>query len=124
MERQVLDWNLALGICYNDPALLRDIVEAFVEECPQRVNEIRQGIAEQNLELLSRAAHTIKGAMRYFGATDVFERAYDLEKMGPRRSLEGAEEALQKLQQELARLMPHLVDYLAGKGGPVKNVPT
>jgi HPt (histidine-containing phosphotransfer) domain-containing protein len=73
--------------------------------------------------LLTRAAHTIKGAMRYFGATEAFERAYALEKLGASRTVEGANEALQILQQELARLMLLLVDYLAGKGGPVTKIP-
>lgn len=122
LERRVLDWELALSVCHNDVALLRDIVEAFVEEEPLRIAEIRRAIAEEDYELLTRAAHTIKGAMRYFGATEVFERAYVLEKLGAARSLEGADEALQKLQQELARLMSLLVDYLAGKGGPVAKV--
>lgn len=123
LEHRVLDWDLALSVCHNDSALLRDIVEAFVEEEPQRLAEIRLAIADQNHELLTRAAHTIKGATRYFGATEVFDRAYALEKLGASRNFEGADEALQKLQQELARLMSHLVDYLAGKGGPVAKVP-
>jgi PAS domain S-box-containing protein len=123
LDRRVLDWDLALSVCHNDPALLRDIVEAFVEEGPLRIAEIRQAISEENYELLTRAAHTIKGAMRYFGATEVFERAYALEKLGASRSVEGANEALQNLQQELARLMVLLVDYLAGKGGPITKIP-
>jgi HPt (histidine-containing phosphotransfer) domain-containing protein len=36
-------------------------------------------------ELLHRAAHTIKGSMRYFGAHAVFDRAFGLEQLAAER---------------------------------------
>ena len=40
----------------------------FLEEHPRRIDEIRRAIDTSDWELLHRAAHTIKGSMRYFGA--------------------------------------------------------
>jgi HPt (histidine-containing phosphotransfer) domain-containing protein len=114
----ILDWETALAICGGDPHLLRDVAEAFLEEHPRRLEEIRRAIDAQDWELLHRAAHTIKGAMRYFGATMAFDRAFGLEQLAANRSLEGAEEILSLLKQELAKLVPHLVDYVQGRGGP------
>ena len=117
-DPSVMDWDAALKICAGDHALLRDIVEAFLEEQPRRLDEIRKAIDNHDYELLNRAAHTIKGSMRYFGAAAVFDRAFALEMMGANKSLEGAEEVFGLLKQELAKLVPHLINYFQGRGGP------
>lgn len=114
----ILDWEGALAICGGDRHLLRDIAEAFLEEHPRRLEEIRQAIDRQDWELLHRAAHTIKGSMRYFGAVVALDRAFGLEQLAASRSLEGTEEIFALLKQELAKLVPHLVDYVQGRGGP------
>jgi two-component system sensor histidine kinase/response regulator len=117
-EPGVIDWDEALKICTGDHALLREIVKAFLEEQPVRLAEIRRAIDSENYELLSRAAHTIKGSMRYFAAERVFERAFALEQLGASRTLTGAEEQFGFLKQELATLVPHLINYVEGRGGP------
>lgn len=114
----VIDWEGALRTCGGDHALLRDIVEAFLEEEPRRVSEIRQAIDSSDFELLGRAAHTIKGSMRYFSAQAVLDRAYALEQLGQERTLDGAEEIFLLLRQELAKLHPILLDCVQGRGGP------
>ena len=118
-ESAVINWQAALETCGGDHALLRDIVEAFLEEQPRRVAEIRRGIELPDFELLNRAAHTVKGSMRYFSASGVYERARALEELGASRTTEGAALQLRLLEQELEKLLPHLVDYVHGKGGPV-----
>jgi CheY-like chemotaxis protein/HPt (histidine-containing phosphotransfer) domain-containing protein len=114
----VIDWNAALRICAGDRELLREIAEAFLEEQPRRIDEIRRAIDTADWELLHRAAHTIKGSMRYFGADAVFDRAFGLEQLAASRSLEGSEEIFSLLKQELAKLVPHLINYVQGRGGP------
>jgi CheY-like chemotaxis protein/HPt (histidine-containing phosphotransfer) domain-containing protein len=117
----VIDWNSALKTCGDDHALLRDIVQAFLEEHPRRLDEIRKAIDAADLELLTRAAHTIKGSTRYFSASAVFDRAFALEQLGAHKSLDDAEEVFGLLKQELARLVPHLINYLQGRGGPAPS---
>jgi len=111
---QVVDWEVARKVCGGDEALLHDIVEAFLEEGPVRMAEIRQAIDAENYELLNRAAHTIKGSMRYFGAQAVFDRALALEELGAQKILEGVEEKYAELQRHYAALLPHLHEYLRG----------
>jgi PAS domain S-box-containing protein len=117
-DTDVIDWEAALKICAGDPNLLRDIALAFLEEHPRRIEEIQKAIDASDWELLHRSAHTIKGSMRYFGARAVFDRAYGLEQLAARQSLEGAEEIYALLKQELAKLVPHLINYVQGRGGP------
>ncbi len=118
LETSVIDWNAALETCGGDHALLRDIVEAFLEEQPRRLAEIRRGIEQYDFELLNRAAHTVKGSMRYFSAQGVHDRALALEQLGASHSVAGADLEVRLLEQELEKLLPHLVDYVQGKGGP------
>jgi chemotaxis protein histidine kinase CheA len=70
---------------------------------------------------LHRSAHTIKGSMRYFGALPAFDRAFGLEQLAANRSLEGAEEIFGLLKQELAKVVPHLINYVQGRGGPATH---
>jgi hypothetical protein len=56
--------------------------------------------------------------MRYFEARAVFDRAFGLEQIAANQSLDGAEEIFALLKQELAKLVPHLINYVHGRGGP------
>lgn len=121
-EEHVVDWEAALKICGGDRELLRDIAAAFLEEHPRRIDEIRRAIDTVDWELLHRAPHTIKGSMRYFGASAAFDRAFGLEQLAARKSLDGAEEIFDLLKQELAKLVPHLINYVEGRGGPAPTL--
>jgi two-component system sensor histidine kinase/response regulator len=110
-----LDWDVALEFCAGDPALLHDVAEAFLEEWPKRASEMRKALDESNYDLLHRAAHTIKGSLRYFGADQPFATALELENLGAKESLQGAEEKWAKLQRQVQAVIPLLVDYVQGK---------
>jgi two-component system sensor histidine kinase/response regulator len=112
---QVVNWDIALECCGGDPALLRDIAEAFLEEWPKRSAEIRRGLDTGDFELLHRATHTVKGSMRYFGSTAAFNTALELEQRGAAKSLAGAEEIWTRLQREIQLVVPQLVDYVQGR---------
>jgi CheY-like chemotaxis protein len=117
-ETNVIDWDAALKICAGDRELLREIAAAFLEEHPRRIDEIQRAMDTADWELLHRAAHTIKGSMRYFGAAAVFDRAFGLEQLAAAQQLDGGEEIFALLKQELAKLLPHLINYVQGRGGP------
>jgi CheY-like chemotaxis protein/HPt (histidine-containing phosphotransfer) domain-containing protein len=112
---QVVDWGEALHSVNGDQRLLRDIVEAFLDESPRLLTMIRGSIEQQDPKTLQRAAHTLKGSTRYFGATQVSEMALQLESMGARGQLVHARDALVDIEREMARLTPILVDYMRGR---------
>jgi hypothetical protein len=53
--------------------------------------------------------------MRYFGADQPFATALELENLGAKESLQGAEEKWTKLQRQVQAVIPLLVDYVQGK---------
>ncbi len=114
---QIVDWSEALHSCNGDRGLLRDIVEAFLDESPRLLTTIRVAIEKQDAKTLQCAAHSLKGTTGYFGATRVSEMALQLETMGKKQELAHAPTALADMEREMARLTPVLVDYMRGKVG-------
>ena len=66
-----IDWGVALASVQGDEDLLREIIEAFLEEAPKQVAALDQGMAAGDAVVVRRAAHTIKGASRYFGVQGI-----------------------------------------------------
>ena len=96
-----LDWDAALAATAGDRELLQDVARAFLEEYPVVLRQLQAAIADRDAATAQRAAHTIKGAMRTFGAGSVFELARDLEEMGHRGDLESAEQSFDSLKKKL-----------------------
>ena len=111
-EHQAVDWDKALEIVQGDRQLLAEIVDAFVTECPKMVNQLRESLHAEDFVTFQRAAHTLKGSFRYFGATVGFDLAYELECFGSRRELQNAPGVLQQVEDELAKIEPELQAFL------------
>ena len=77
----------------DDPEAITEIVEAFLEDAPDRLAEIRTGLAGEDLELVRRAAHTLKangltfGALEFATASAELERTAKLGELGPATTL-------------------------------------
>jgi CheY-like chemotaxis protein len=112
-ESPRLDWSKAVETVQGDLSLLRDIVTTFLDECPRMLDGIQQSLHGQQCRQLQLAAHTLKGSMRYFGAKEAFDRAYDLECLARDGHLENAGETLRSLQAELDRITPDLQAFAA-----------
>jgi len=108
---EAFDWSDALRTVQGDRELLREIVDAFLQESPRLMAEIRQAISVGDAAALRLAVHTLKGSMRYFGARRAYDHAYELEKLGQGGDLGNSQAALDVLEEEIARLTPILLDY-------------
>ncbi len=108
VEAPRLDWLKAVETVQGDIGLLRDIVTTFLDECPRMLDGIQQSLRGQQYRDLQRAAHTLKGSMRYFGAKAAFDRAYELECQARDGQLQTADETLQFLRAELDHIKPDL----------------
>jgi signal transduction histidine kinase/DNA-binding response OmpR family regulator len=83
---------------------LRKLVELFQEESNQLMRDINDAIAKGEAIKLSRAAHSLKGAVGIFADGAASEAAQKLETLGQRGDLTGAEEACAALESQLNRL--------------------
>ncbi|AWV90237.1 hypothetical protein DN745_13225 [Bradymonas sediminis] len=106
--KPALDWDEALKRVAGSQDTLVELVEIFIQQWPQIMDEIEQGVARQDYVTLHRAAHTLKGSASIFGAKPVVEASDRLAEMGKNETTAGAEDALRYLQDELDRLLPEL----------------
>ena len=84
--------------------LLTEILHLFRSECPRRMGELREAISRRNIEGIHRAAHTMKGMLGSVSATDAYEAALRLEKLGLEGELASLEDAFAFLHQKIDRL--------------------
>ena len=105
-----VDWSEALRSVGGDRDLLGEIVKDVLKELPGLMAAVRQAVAKRNAHELRAAAHKLKGTIRYFGDTNAFVYARQLEEMGGQGDLEQAEEMLAALEEEMGRLVAILAE--------------
>ena len=52
----------------DDPGLFLELIDLFLQDAPQRMQEIEQGLADGDIRRLERAAHTLKSSSANIGA--------------------------------------------------------
>jgi two-component system, sensor histidine kinase and response regulator len=105
-ENPSIDWEHALENTGGDVDLLCELLDTYFQERPKLEQDIERAIATNDFELLHRTAHTLKGALRLFGAKQQQEIAFELEKMGSKQEITSATETFQRLVKELSSLDP------------------
>ncbi len=88
------------------------MVEAALEEIPRQMAAIRQSVGNNHPAGWLIPAHTLKGGLRYFTLGEAFDQAARLEELARANRLEDAATVLAALEQEIARIVPALEDYL------------
>ena len=86
----LVDISAALQGVEGDQDLLVDLFEAFQQDYPKQLAELQDAIGTGNAERMAQVAHSLKGAVGYFGAQTVHTLAHRLETMGHQAELEGA----------------------------------
>jgi two-component system, sensor histidine kinase and response regulator len=106
---EALNIQAMLARVDGDVALLRYIIELYIEDLPKLSTRIRCAVADLDCDGLERAAHSLKGLVSNFDAYSVVAAALRLEDMGREGNLAGATEALSTLERELEWFEPALI---------------
>ena len=104
-----LDKALALERLGGDEELLQEVATLFLEEYPVLLAEIRHGIDSHDAIQLERAAHSLKGSVANFGSDAAWQAAFELEKLGREKQLDGAESAYANLVVVMNGIEPELL---------------
>jgi CheY-like chemotaxis protein/HPt (histidine-containing phosphotransfer) domain-containing protein len=107
-----IDWDEALREFQGNKRFLLSVTEGFLEEYPNMVAAVREPIEAGKPKSLKVAAHSLKGALRYFGPSVAVEHAYRLEQMGDNACMADAHSVFRALEAEIDRLVPEMEDYL------------
>jgi signal transduction histidine kinase/HPt (histidine-containing phosphotransfer) domain-containing protein len=101
----------ALKAVDGDSELLADVARIFLSETPRLLDEIEGAIARTDAPLLRRAAHTIKGGLRLFGADTAYDLACRLEQLGREGDVQAAGEPFENLKQAAVALQQDLSSF-------------
>ena len=99
----VFDRDHALEITDGDVEFLKELIEIFNSEYPQRLAKISQATENKDFKAINETAHSLKGSSANLGLTRVYELSFEIEKMGKEEKIEGIEEVYNKLEEELER---------------------
>jgi two-component system sensor histidine kinase/response regulator len=114
-EQDILDRKTLWERVAGDADLLREIVELFLADCPERLMELHEALTHQDCTALGRAAHRLKGALGNISANNALAAVRRVETSARAGDVHAATEALARLEDELARLTSLLAVY-AGDG--------
>ena len=91
-----------------DQALRAELIQMFLEDCPQRVSDMRAALERADLAALVAAAHSLKGAAAYLTASTVRGYAADIERLGLEQRLSEVSPVMAQLETAVAELLPEL----------------
>lgn len=92
----------------DDLELLVDLVEIYEEDAAEHLGTIKTAVSSKDGELLTRAAHSLKGSSYNMSANILADLAQELELAGRAGKFEGCQEVADKLDGEFARVMQEL----------------
>ncbi len=91
-----------------DEEFVVELINTFLQDAPQMLEDMRQAMEEQDAELLRRAAHSLKSNSAEFGAVFLSDLCREIERMGKEGSLDEAREPVTRAQTEFAKVKPLL----------------
>ena len=77
-----VDFSKLLALTDGNAELAVELIEIFLEECPQLLSAISEAIEQSDSAALDRAAHTTKGAISHFSRGSAGQAALRLQQMG------------------------------------------
>ncbi len=110
------DWTFAMKAVGDSRELLVRIIAAFLDEYPQMSENLLRAHDEGDAQSLRLHAHSIKGAMRTFGAAAAQSYAEQLEAMARNGDVSESSTAIQMLNAEIGRLLPEFSLFVESKG--------
>ena len=112
-----MDRDLALSRVGGDEQLLGELAGLFLEEYPQLLRLLREGVEKPNWTQAAEAAHQLKGLLGQFGAEEARELAVKAEQCARQAEPLEAAQTVEALEKAMHRLRPELERWNAM--GPV-----
>ena len=100
--KPVFDREQAMKTTGDDMELLRELIEVFLDQRDELLEQIETAIERKDPATLQRAAHSMKGALLNLGGRAAGEVALQLEVKGAEGSTEDVDNILQQLKTAIA----------------------
>jgi HPt (histidine-containing phosphotransfer) domain-containing protein len=111
---ELLDREALLERVEGDRELLSEMVALFLDDCPNRLAQLRDALLRGDAADVALVAHSIKGSVCNLSACAATDAAAKLEKLASSGDLSLSRKAGEDLERELARLQPALKAIVRG----------
>ena len=101
-----VEWEMFTSL--GDAATLRELLDAYLSDSPELIEQMRSGVAVGNIEQVRRAAHSLKSNSASLGATHLTTASRELELLAKGGTLDGAAEKLAAVEAAYAQIVPLL----------------
>ena len=105
----IFDWDGLLHRLMGDEDLAKEIIDDFLKQIPFNFNAIKEALNEQDVLLIKREAHIIKGASGNVGALVLQKIAEQIEIAGEEKDIVKAGLFISKLDEQLEVLKNILI---------------
>ena len=68
-----------IEIVGDEPEVLKDVLESFLEDAPNLLLSVQEGVLSRDEKLVERSAHTLKSSSRLFQAEEFASQCESLE---------------------------------------------
>jgi HPt (histidine-containing phosphotransfer) domain-containing protein len=113
MAPSSFDVQTFLDYLGGDRELAAELLAAFAEDAPQRLQALARAVAANNAEDAVRAAHSLKGMCGVVRDQEAVSLALDLEMAGRRGDLASLRAGLPPLEQALDHILETARAFLA-----------
>jgi len=100
----------------DDPEFLAELVDEFLQDAPTHLETLREAMTAGDATAAMRAAHTLKGNSRTFGATQLASICQEAETAAGGGDLEAVRSRLDPIDDEWHRVSAELVALRDGQG--------
>ncbi len=107
-EVPVLDESRLLEAFGDDPEILVELRDLYVQHCPPLLEEIRVAFESGDGQAVASKAHSLKGASATYGALRVFETCRVIEMLAKAGNLAATGEHIERLATELTEVIVHI----------------
>jgi HPt (histidine-containing phosphotransfer) domain-containing protein len=108
LTESIFDWDGLLHRLMGDEDFAREIIDDFLKQIPFNFNAVKEALNKQDLILIKREAHVIKGASGNVGALALQKIAEQIEMAGEEKDLVRAGLFVSKLDEQLEILKKRL----------------
>jgi len=111
-----LDLRDAMERLEGDRALLDELLNLFLEDCPPKLDGLHQAVEREDMEAVHGLGHAVKGAAANLSLGPIREAAYRVECAGKEGRVADARKAIQELEAEFERLKEYLSSQTVSAG--------
>ena len=103
-----IDFETAIDRFCGDRDLFEKMLEEFIDYVPKQLRTLDKAVKKGDAETVDREAHSLKGLAAQLGVTGLADLSLNLELLGQKGNMDGANDELDKLKTEFQHLKGYI----------------